>query len=945
MNVTLRMRFAGRPVHTPSAWLIPGDSANQWLQELSAWRIPMESLRLLVVSRPDASAGAAARPLGLLAQAPAGATAHASGRVHGYCLLADRLFVPVDAQFETDVDDRDWAELLPTDDRLYVWHPTAGLIAMAEDRVLRVVDLLRPPLRSTTAWDAAVPGLAMNSRLLSITLEEPPDAQQILDEGRDEIGSQQPLVETLPPSPLEPAAGAGIALFAMRQIAKAVQWLAAQLPKSSGRQSPGQNQPAPSPAGKPGLRARLEGWAQRQIARIATAMQAARHREIARLLNLLETNPDEGLKFALPMGEGLHRGRAAPGSKLTPRNVDFSHKKLGGGKAADVWELPYEYHQQLIERYRALANREIRLGRYRRAAYILAHLLGDYGSAARALADGRHWRDAATLYEERLHQPREAAKCLLEGGLWTEAIALFQRLGEHEQVGDLYRKLDQHEEAETAYRQAVAARREAQDFVSAARLLEQKLAAPDEAWEMLQAGWPDSPQAARCLDESFRLLARQGRHETAREYVVRLCGAHFVNRATTRVLVDLLAHVAVTYPEEAVRAATCDQVRVLAARQLRSADDAEAAILAAAVGRLAPGDRLLPRDAQRFVAQRRRRQRPLPPVHAKPRGTIYPLRTIELPRAHPWCAATSSGETFYAAGCDDGHLRVVRGLWDGTIQEPSFASWRVHATWGGPPGDTPAILLAADPRGGGTLLVHVVGQRPLARRSYFPRSDRFADVQEIGRNSGFTTATLAACQAPHDVVYTVNAEDSPTLAIVAHSLVDQSLLSTTSFDPSAMLLEDALLRIPPPLMVREGWIYLGVGNHLCAWGPQGASHTLECPTPVRELAGSQPHSRCRVAAALAQGGVLCWGRLDQRHFETFAHDMVKPTVCINRGGWLVAANESEIQVYSTHEEKLRFHARRPGPGAAPIAVMPAQHIDQFAICTAQGVVQLFAIES
>ena len=40
------------------------------------------------------------------------------------------------------------------------------------------------------------------------------------------------------------------------------------------------------------------------------------------------------------------------------------------------------YHQELAARYRELANRELGLGRFRRAAYIYAHLLGDYVAAA-----------------------------------------------------------------------------------------------------------------------------------------------------------------------------------------------------------------------------------------------------------------------------------------------------------------------------------------------------------------------------------------------------------------------------------------------------------------------------------------------------------------------------------------------------------------------------------
>jgi len=41
-----------------------------------------------------------------------------------------------------------------------------------------------------------------------------------------------------------------------------------------------------------------------------------RHREIERLLHLLETDPDTGLRHALPLRTLPHRGRGKPGSKL-----------------------------------------------------------------------------------------------------------------------------------------------------------------------------------------------------------------------------------------------------------------------------------------------------------------------------------------------------------------------------------------------------------------------------------------------------------------------------------------------------------------------------------------------------------------------------------------------------------------------------------------------------
>lgn len=90
---------------------------------------------------------------------------------------------------------------------------------------------------------------------------------------------------------------------------------------------------------------------------------------------------------------------------------------LRGGRPGDVWQTPWEIHQRLVERYRQAANRELLLGRHRRAAYIFANLLGDFASAANALQQGRFYREAAILYRERLNNLAAAAKCLEAGGL------------------------------------------------------------------------------------------------------------------------------------------------------------------------------------------------------------------------------------------------------------------------------------------------------------------------------------------------------------------------------------------------------------------------------------------------------------------------------------------------------------------------------------------------
>ena len=140
----------------------------------------------------------------------------------------------------------------------------------------------------------------------------------------------------------------------------------------------------------------VHDWAMKQAASVAGNLDKLRNKELHRLLNLLRDDPDAGLRHAIPFNGFGHRGRSTPGARLGNHSIDFNLGNLGG-QAADFWHVPPDLQELLIQNYRELANREIRLGRHRRAAYIYAELLGDLNSAANALKQGGYFREAAIL--------------------------------------------------------------------------------------------------------------------------------------------------------------------------------------------------------------------------------------------------------------------------------------------------------------------------------------------------------------------------------------------------------------------------------------------------------------------------------------------------------------------------------------------------------------------
>ena len=583
MTFPLTPKPGAVPVRAPAAWFIPGADPAAWLDEVARWDVPMDRLRLHVLPTSLADR----RPAGVLVTLPPGAAPARPLRALAYGQIAGRLFLPVEARLEPPVSEAELRAALPLP--LYVLHPAVGLVGFAQDDALRVADLLAGPPARAARWDRAVAGPPPAPRLLSIEPEQVPDVSVMLSEGRGDIGSEAP--DGLPPGADESALK-DLLSKAGKPGLKALKWLSEHVP--------GAPKPPPGKASDPRWTNRLQKWATEKLA----AIDAARQRELKRLQEMLERDPDLGLRFAIPLHGSGGRGRANPATALPPRNVNFNLSSLGGGSGpADVWDVPYEVRQALTDRYRALANRELNLGRYRRAAYILGELLGDYPAAASALEQGRHFREAAAVYREYLRSPAKAAVCLERGGLLLEAVTIYEHeLGAYEKAGDLYARIDRPDDAVRCWRAQADRYKETANFLSAAKLLEGKLAAPEEALDVLTNADPSHDSSGACLQESFALLGRMARHdETARRLGRLRQDAPPAAAGRAGVLAQVLSAVAATYPEPAARVLAADATRVVAGRTLPRAAESEKEVLIRAVTRLAPEDRLLTRDGSRYI--------------------------------------------------------------------------------------------------------------------------------------------------------------------------------------------------------------------------------------------------------------------------------------------------------------------------------------------------------
>lgn len=659
MNLPLQLRPADGVQGPVVAWFIPGSSVSHWLTCLVGAGIASRSTRLAVV--PGRRAG---DPVAGLLALPAGPVVESGGSgMIGCRCVAGRLHVPADAVLDPPVTDAEVRELCPA--ALSFLHPTCGLSAFEAADLVGVMDLLEAPPERFENWNGARAGEPPLPAWGGVEVSLTPDLGGLLAAEAKEIGSQPPT--GLPPAPAEPGNGA---------IDRGLRGAGSAFAKGLSRML----SKLPAKAGEPTWVDRLDDWARRKASSIDSEMEQLRNRELHRLLHLLESDPERGLRHAIPLGGLGHRGMAKPSGQLGDRAPEFDPSRLGGGPA-DGWEVPGELHRVLQLRYREMADRELRLGRHRRAAYIYAELLGDFVSAASALKAGREFREAALIYETYLGNARQAAECLAEGGLLAEALERFEKLGLWMEVADLHEKLGNAAGARSAIERVIAERLSQRDVPGAATLIEERLRDPDRALALLMEGWPHSLQALSCASRALDLMGRCGRSQDALAWLDRNAG---ILRRDSRVdgVVVLLGGLVDRFPDPEVRVRAADLCRVVIGRRLSEAavPTSEIHQLTSALTALAPGDRLLGRDVNRFreglrESLRLQGRRTTPPP--APGGSAEVVRTFRLQPGWEWIAMRDEHHRFFAAGCRLDRLCLVRGTWDGSCQ---YLHWDVPAS-------------------------------------------------------------------------------------------------------------------------------------------------------------------------------------------------------------------------------------------------------------------------
>jgi tetratricopeptide (TPR) repeat protein len=891
----LELRIREDGLEAVDGWFLPGADVDVWVE----WVIEAFCERAgdaVIVPIPRSSSDAT--PVGVFVVGAVISDRACRTRAIPYSLVGGRLFIPADSELRIPLLSAEFAAAFLND--INVLHPTIGLVSADTEEALGLVDLLEVPECHPGHWNAARMAPPVGPAQLSfIALEPPIEAGEFLSKGREDIASNS--TQELKGEPGE--RGPGLLPRAKEFIGDAffggISKLMGMIPQTGSSHN---------------MFNRLEDWANARWSQLTLRQQ----QEIDRLLKLLSSDPDKGLRHAIPLGgDGSHRGEEQADLSLGSQKVDFDLARLGGGGSVQYWMLSWEHQQALSDLYRSAANRELTLRRFRRAAFIFAHLLNDYQSAASALKSGGYFREAAVLYRKHLTADRTAADCLREGGLYEDAAALYEELREYELLGDMYRDLERDGDASEAFERSVAEARRRNDTIQASRIVDRKLKQPDRARGMLSDAWPQGMNADVCVEEYFRLLQRDEIHDEARSAIATLSGK--TEAPSQRLtLARVLAGIRNSYPQEEVAADSEDATRVLIGGYLaQHGRDVKSA--AEIVKTLDSGDPLLGRDARAFTKneQTRAKDPSSPPVSAtEAQVQLTWVSAAPAPKGFRILRAViSPGKRLVFIGLTEGMYPAiwVEGAEIMKIWDPvRLPAWEIY--------DASFVRFGSD----GLQILMISTNRGLP-----DQGDVRLDSDEF---QVCINRFAAVVEDPNG--YMFDYVDGDRLSRYSKGQLDWTRQISESLGRDQ---EPPTLKFAP-LCATGKSVFLGSGNELvriCGDDEQ----RVETPAAALSLIQSSPHPDKRLmfnmdfGAGLFRDDAERWNRI-----RYFASDMEAPQVAFTRTGHIIAANAEKVRVYVVGRYEISKVAQVEGPGESVCSIVEGEHAASFRLVTERRVI-------
>lgn len=248
----------------------------------------------------------------------------------------------------------------------------------------------------------------------------------------------------------------------------------------------------------------MEGWTE-SMTNDMEELERRNRNELEKLMDLMKENPEEALKYAIPLDEnGSSRGGIDGAFNMTRRWGDFSLFGSGNqlGSNGPGVNLNSQF-VELMEQYNKSAEDLIKEKKFEKAAFIYMKLLKNYTKAAQTMEQGKFYQEAAAIYLKYGKDKLKAAECYEKGLYYSEAIDLYKELKKYEKAGDLLLTTNDKEGAFEQYTLLANELESKHKYVKASLVYKNKMEDRTSGQTMLLKGWKNQKDEFNCLNNYF----------------------------------------------------------------------------------------------------------------------------------------------------------------------------------------------------------------------------------------------------------------------------------------------------------------------------------------------------------------------------------------------------------------------------------------------------------
>ncbi len=463
------------------AFLIKGSEPKEWLLGFKRLGIPLKSIDVYPIGGKDANS-----TWGCIAVFPGNITKKEAGKYELCQMLNNILFIPEYSTISPKIEDEDAIKLFAAEKHLF--HPETGLVPLGSP--IDWPNLILDIIENEVEVIEPIPSIFIPKQIIGYHIQPLPK-EELLKE------LEEPLkLERFNDKPLSPAEKAKLKMY------KAILGKEGNSSGTGGGMIGGFFGALANGLGKmiPGLDSMTE-----EMHRDLEDLERRNRNELEKLLDLMKDNPEEALKYAIPLDEkGTNRGGMGGVYNMTRLWGDFSifgnnRPRSGGGGNVNA----NDHFLKLLDQYNKSAEELIKEKKFEKAAFVYMKLLKNYVKAAETMALGKFYQEAAIIYLKYAKNQDMAAECYEKGMYYKEAIDLYKELKKYEKAGDLLMKTHDIEGAYEQYTLLAKEYGSKHQYVKASLVYRTKMNDRESGQEILLKGWDNQKDAFNCLNNYF----------------------------------------------------------------------------------------------------------------------------------------------------------------------------------------------------------------------------------------------------------------------------------------------------------------------------------------------------------------------------------------------------------------------------------------------------------